>query len=242
MLASEAAAALETLQHGEIEVKGRFMWGSNYTFLTDVAYNDLKIQAVYKPSRGERPLWDFPSASLAHRETAAYIVSQALGLGMVPETVYRLEAPAGSGSLQRYIEHDPENHYFNFDEADHYRLRPVAIFDVLANNADRKGGHILMDESKHIWLIDHGLCFHTEDKLRTVVWDFAGDLIPDELLDLVEQFRLQLQPDCPLIQELEQHLSRGEIRALRRRTHWLLENKIFPHPDADRRAYPWPPV
>ena len=242
MHASEALVILEALQYGEIEVKGRFMWGSNYTFLTDVTYKDLQFQAVYKPTRGERPLWDFPSASLAHREAAAYLVCRALGWEMVPETVYRREAPAGAGSIQRYIEHDPEMHYFNFKEEDHYRLRPVALFDVLANNADRKGGHILMDKDGHIWLIDHGLCFHVEDKLRTVVWDFAGDDIPESLLNLVKNLRMQLEPDCPLTQELEDHLSRGEIRALRRRVQWLLESKIFPNPDSDRRPYPWPPV
>ena len=238
----DAGSILETLQHGEIEVKGRFLWGSNYTFLAEVVYKDLKLQAVYKPTRGERPLWDFPSASLAHRETAAFLICRALGWDMVPETVYRRQAPAGAGSVQRYIEHDPERHYFNFNEEDHYRLRPVALFDVIANNADRKGGHILMDDEDFIWLIDHGLCFHVEDKLRTVVWDFAGESIPGGLLGLVENLRSQLEPDCALTLELEQHLSRGEIRALRRRIVWLLNNRVFPNPDADRRPYPWPPV
>ena len=161
---------------------------------------------------------------------------------MVPETVYRQRAPAGEGSLQRYIEHDPELHYFNFAEEDRYRLRPVALFDAIANNADRKGGHILMDDEGLIWLIDHGLCFHVEDKLRTVVWDFAGESIPNGMLRLVENLSLQLEPECSLTLELEQHLSRGELRALRRRINLLLKNKVFPNPDADRRPYPWPPV
>jgi uncharacterized repeat protein (TIGR03843 family) len=237
-----AAAILETLQHGEIDVKGRFLWGSNYTLLAEVAYHELKLQAVYKPTRGERPLWDFPSASLAHRETAAYLLCRALGWDMVPETVYRRQAPAGAGSLQRYVDHDPERHYFNFDDDEHERLRPVALFDVIVNNADRKGGHILMDESGQIRLIDHGLCFHVDDKLRTVVWDFAGKPIPDELLQISERLLVQLEPNCDLTLELEQHLSRGELRALRRRLHWLLEDRRFPNPDAERRPYPWPPV
>jgi uncharacterized repeat protein (TIGR03843 family) len=119
----------------------------------------------YKPSRGERPLWDFPTASLAHREAAAYLVSEALGLHMVPETVYRRKAPVGAGSLQRFIEHNPEYHYFNFSEQDRQRLRPVAVFDLVINNADRKGGHILFEPMK-FWLIDQHL-LHAEDKLRT---------------------------------------------------------------------------
>src|SRR5512136_2153831 len=154
---------LAVLQYGEITVKGKFLWGSNYTFLTDVRYGEQTIQAVYKPSRGERPLWDFPSASLAHREVAAYIISEALGIGMVPETVYRRRAPVGPGSLQRYVEHDPDCHYFNLSEEDRQRLRPVVLFDVLINNADRKGGHVLIGLDNKIWLIDHGICFHVED-------------------------------------------------------------------------------
>jgi uncharacterized repeat protein (TIGR03843 family) len=238
----EAEAVLEALQHGEIELKGRFLWGSNYTFLTDVSYQEITFPAVYKPTRGERPLWDFPSASLAHREAAAYLVCWAMGWDMVPETVYRRQGPAGAGSLQRYIEHDPERHYFNFSPEEHEKLRPVALFDIIANNADRKGGHILMDQNEHIWLIDHGLCFHVDDKLRTVVWDFSGEVLTDELMSTLESLYAQLEPNCELTLELEEHLGRGEMRALRRRIRWLLEERRFPDPDADRRPYPWPPV
>ncbi len=113
---------------------------------------------------------------------------------MVPETIYRRRAPVGPGSLQRFIEHNPEYHYFNFNEEDHQRLRPVALFDLVINNADRKGGHILFDESGHIWLIDHGICFHVEDKLRTVVWDFAGEPIPQDLKAVLEKLLNLLQP------------------------------------------------
>ena len=233
---------LAALEHGEITVKGKFLWGSNYTFLAEVRHEDQVIQAVYKPTRGERPLWDFPSASLAHREVAAYIVDEALGMGMVPETVYRRRAPVGPGSLQRYIEHDPECHYFNLSEVDRQRLRPVALFDVLINNADRKGGHVLVDSDMHIWLIDHGICFHVEDKLRTVIWDFAGESIPEDLLAALVGMRERLTPDSALVALLRRHLSSGEIRALTHRADDLLAMKVFPDPDPDRRPIPWPPL
>jgi hypothetical protein len=242
MLTPQAAAILETLQQGTITIKGRFLWGSNYTFLAEVEHEASKLQAVYKPSRGERPLWDFPTASLAHREVAAYLVNRAMGFNMVPETVYRRKGPMGAGSLQRYIEHDPEEHYFNFGKTEQTNLRAVALFDLLVNNADRKGGHVLRDEAGQIWLIDHGLCFHVEDKLRTVIWDFAGEPIPPELLKAVGMIQEQLAPDCPLAVELADHLSRGELRALGRRANWLLVNGIYPAPQEDHRPYPWPPL
>jgi uncharacterized repeat protein (TIGR03843 family) len=250
---------LSVLENGEIVMKGKFLWGSNYTFLTEVEYDGQAVQAVYKPSRGERPLWDFPTASLAHREAAAYLVSEALELHMVPETVYRRRAPVGPGSLQRFIEHNPEYHFFNFNDADRQRMRPVALFDLVINNADRKGGHILFDEDEHIWLIDHGICFHVEDKLRTVIWDFAGEPIPGELKANLERFLHLLQPaqetvrasllpidlkadPPPLVASLRKHLSAGEIKALAARTRILLGKGCFPNPDPDRRPYPWPPL
>ena len=178
----EIPTILNLLQHGEITIKGEFVWGSNYTFLAEVSQNGDKILSVYKPSRGERPLWDFPPASLARREAAAYLVSEALGWELVPPTVYRKKAPIGPGSLQLFIEHDPELHYFNLTWTTARGLRPVVLFDLLVNNADRKGSHLLFDNNHHLWLIDHGICFHAEDKLRTVIWDFAGEPIPENLL------------------------------------------------------------
>ena len=153
---------LITLQQGEMTVQGEFLWGSNYTFLVQVEHEGTQLAAVYKPSRGERPLWDFPTASLAHREVAAYLVSEASGWQLVPATVHRKDGPAGAGSLQVFIDHDPEYHYFNFSAEDRQRLRRVALFDLLINNADRKGSHILIDPDDHLWLIDHGaaLYFH----------------------------------------------------------------------------------
>jgi hypothetical protein len=233
---------LEILTRGEITLKGKFLWGSNYTFLVEVSYQEVTLPAVYKPSRGERPLWDFPTASLAHREVAAYLVSEALGWRLVPETVYRRTAPLGPGSLQRYIEHDPEYHYFNLNETDRQRLRPVVLFDLLVNNADRKGGHVILDADQHIWLIDHGICFHVEDKLRTVIWDFAGQPIPPELLAALRDFQRQLAHPSKQAAALRRHLSAAEMGALAARAEHLLSVGSFPGPDSDRRPYPWPPL
>src|SRR5690349_4340386 len=177
----------ETLQnaliHGEYELTGQFMLGSNYTFLVDVHHEGETYPAVYKPSRGEQPLWDFPEHTLAQREVAAYQLSEALGFHLVPFTTLRDKGPHGPGSLQQFIEYDVEYHYFNFTPQDREKLRPVVLFDLLANNADRKGGHVFFEiDTKKLYAIDHGICFHSEDKLRTVIWDFAGEAIPDELL------------------------------------------------------------
>jgi uncharacterized repeat protein (TIGR03843 family) len=161
---------------------------------------------------------------------------------MVPETVYRRRAPVGPGSLQRYIEHDPECHYFNLSEEDRQRLRPVVLFDVLINNADRKGGHVLIGLDNQIWLIDHGICFHVEDKLRTVIWDFAGETIPHELLATLSKLRARLTSDSALVALLQRHLSSGEVRALANRADDLLGLKVFPNPNPDRRPIPWPPL
>jgi uncharacterized repeat protein (TIGR03843 family) len=231
---------LSVLQHGEITIKGEFVLGSNYTFLAEVCTNGNMLLSVYKPSRGERPLWDFPAASLARRETAAYVVSEALGWQLVPPTVYRKQAPIGPGSLQLYIEHDPELHYFNLDEADRQRLRPVVLFDLLINNADRKGSHLIFDKDHHLWLIDHGICFHAEDKLRTVIWDFAGQSIPEDLRQDLSNFRHQLEPSMGLYKELQVLLNQKEIKALAARAEHLVSFKQFPEPNPEERSFPWP--
>ena len=233
---------ISALCEGEITVKGEFAWGSNYTFLAEIHYTGTTLAAVYKPSRGQRPLWDFAPSTLAHREASAYLVSQALGWDLVPPTIYRRRAPAGAGSLQLFVEHDPEYHYFNMSPEDRQRLRPVALFDLLVNNADRKGSHILLDPDKHLWLIDHGLCFHEDDKLRTVIWDFTGETIPADLLADLRKFRqmLTLAPGDGI--GLDAHLSQAEILALARRADSLIESGHYSNPPEDRRAYPWPPV
>jgi uncharacterized repeat protein (TIGR03843 family) len=233
---------LECLNRGTITVEGQFMWGSNYTFLCQSENSECSLKTVYKPVRGERPLWDFPSETLSGREVAAFLVSQAGGWHLVPPTVFRSEAPAGPGSLQLFIEHDPEYHYFNFTAEDKARLRPVALFDAVINNTDRKGGHILKDEEGALWLIDHGVCFHAEPKLRTVIWDFAELPFTEEEISQLSDLRLQLAKAAPLHGQLENYLSNREIQALSNRVGRLLGNGAFPLPASDRNAMPWPPV
>lgn len=246
MFALQDEEIVVALQKGKLEVKGEFLLGSNYTFLAKVDYLGESLDVVYKPVRGERPLWDFPPASLARREVAAYLVSEALNWRLVPPTVFRSEGPFGAGSIQLFIQHDFEYHYFNFSTQDRLRLRPVALFDLLVNNADRKASHIILDPDQHIWLIDHGICFHVENKLRTVVWDFAGEPIPDDLLvDLIE-FRQQLTPGngqpSELVNALSGYLSQAEIEALARRADHLIAYRTFQNPELNRRPFPWPPV
>jgi len=271
--ASPANLLKNALEHGELELKGQFLLGSNYTFLVKVRHEGQEIPAVYKPQRGENPLWDFPEASLAWREVAAYLVSEALGRGFVPLTVLRADGPFGPGSLQQFIEYDPAYHYFTFSEGDRQRLRPVALFDLLVNNADRKGSHLLIEKGTNkLWLIDHGLCFHAEDKLRTMLWDFASEPIPEDLLAALRAFRSTLRyahlclpvlaarpgrhwrrqgrllhpprsaPHAPLSTTLAPYLQPDELAALAARADRLLANPIFPHPPEDRRAYPYPPL
>jgi uncharacterized repeat protein (TIGR03843 family) len=233
--------ALGILAGCSITLTGQFVWGSNYTFLVRVACDQDELQAVYKPSEGEQPLWDFPRKSLAQREVAAYRVSEALGWDLVPPTVLRPDGPAGGGSLQLYVDADPEKHYFSFEPEDKQRLRPAALFDVLINNADRKGGHVILDDRDHLWLIDHGVCFHQEYKLRTVIWDFQSEPIPESLRQDVESLRGQLRPGQPLSSDLATLLSKAEIRALDRRAEQLLREGCFPTPGPGR-AFPWPLV
>ena len=225
-----------TLTHGDLELKGQFTLGSNYTFLVDVHHHDKTVQAVYKPTQGEQPLWDFPENTLAGREVAAYLVSECLGFHLVPFTMLRNDGPYGAGSLQQFIEYDPEYHYFNFTEDDRQLLKPVVLFDVLCNNADRKGGHVFFEEDTHkLFAIDHGICFHEQDKLRTVLWDFAGQKIPDDLLS-----RLTLSPG--LLADLQPYLSPREIYALQSRAESILQKRHFPRQPRDRYAMPWPPL
>jgi len=231
------------LEQGQIELQGQFLLGSNYTFLVNVTHEGQTFPAVYKPSRGEQPLWDFPVASLAGREVAAYRVSEALGFQLIPFTLLRDDGPFGPGMLQQYIDYNPEYHYFSFKPADRARLQPVAVFDLLANNADRKGGHVLVEKrTRHLYAIDHGLCFHEDDKLRTVVWDFAGQAIQSELLAAVAALRSQLGGTSELRRDLAAFLSRRELTALAARADHLLAEPVYPAPPSDRRAYPYPPV
>lgn len=233
---------LVALQRGELNLQGQFLQGSNYTFLAHIEYQGEEIAVVYKPTRGEQPLWDFPTGTLAKREVVAFKISEALSWDLVPPTVYRRQAPLGPGSVQLFIEHDNSYHYFNFEEGDKQRLRPVILFDYLVNNADRKASHVFVDDQNHMWLIDHGLCFHSEDKLRTVIWDFAGEAIPRELLVDVQRLAEELTTEDSLRSDLAHLLRTEEIDALAQRATRLVETGCFPTPPTDRRVYPWPPV
>ncbi len=232
---------LLALRRGQVHLAGEFLWGSNHTFLVQVEYAETRIPAVYKPQRGERPLWDFPRGTLAAREVAAYVTSQALGWDIVPPTVLRQEGPSGPGSLQFFVDADPEHHYFTFSQDEKQRLRPAAIFDLLVNNADRKAGHVLIDRSGHLWLIDHGVCFHQEPKLRTVIWDFVGETFPEAQLRDLAAFHRRLLGDPDLRARYNELLSPSEVEALIRRVEALLRDRRFPEPGPGR-PYPWPLV
>ncbi len=234
---SESLSELQTaFQRGDYEITGQFTLGSNYTFLVVVRHRGQEYPAVYKPMRGEQPLWDFPENSLAGREVAAYLVSEHLGFHIIPYTTLRQDGPYGAGSLQQLIEYDPEYHYFNFTEADKQLLKPVVLFDLLCNNADRKGSHVFFEKDTHkLYAIDHGICFHEENKLRTVLWDFAGQRIPENLLSPLAGIK-------SLLPSLELYLSPGERAALCTRADSILKKGIFPRQPRDRRALPWPPL
>lgn len=212
-------------------------WSSNATFLARVCDEAGEIRAVYKPHRGERPLWDFPDG-LYQREIAAYLVSEALGWQLVPETVLRHDAPLGVGSLQRFVEADFERHYFTLleDERHHSALLRMAVFDLIANNADRKGGHCLLDADDHVWGIDNGLCFNLGPRLRTVIWDFGGHPVPDDL----RADAARLADDLPA--GLDDLLSGPELEALRHRALAVSRLDVLPDPDPESRPYPWPLV
>lgn len=221
---------------GDFDLKGQFMLGSNYTFFVDVHHEGETYKAVYKPIKGEQPLWDFPDNSLAQREVAAYLLSEELGFHIVPFTILREDGPYGAGSLQQYINYDIEYHYFNFTNEDKQLLKPVMLFDLLINNADRKGSHVFFEDDTHaLYVIDHGICFHAQDKLRTVIWDFANQPIPDELL-------APLSSTANWAALLESYLTPNEIRALEQRAEYLSTARVFPRVPRDRRAFPYPPI
>jgi uncharacterized repeat protein (TIGR03843 family) len=230
---------LDILRAGEVEVMGRMPWSSNATLLVDVHHDGESLHAVYKPRRGERPLWDFPPG-LDRREVAAYELSAWLGWDIVPETVLRDDDPLpfGVGSLQRFVPFDVDAHYFTLieDPDRHEALRTICCFDLLANSADRKGGHCLAGDDGRLWAVDNGLTFHDEPKLRTVIWDFAGDRISDRLLTDV----LRLAEGGPPA-GLAELLSPCECEALVERAAQVVMRGRYPR-DRSGRRHPWPLV
>ena len=230
-----AQANLGLLTEGEVELKGRMPWSSNQTFLVELTRGDDTLLGVYKPGRGERPRWDFPGG-LYRREVAAWVLSELLGWGVVPETVLR-DGPLGEGSVQRFVPADFTQHYFTLhqDPAYHHALRTICAFDLLANNTDRKSGHCLLADGR-VWAIDNGLCFHPSPKVRTVIWEFGGEAVADELLGDVERLLTRLPGGLVAL------LGDDELAGVRRRAEWLLRTGTFPEPDPLEHCYPWPLV
>lgn len=237
---------LETLLEGAIELHGLIPWSSNYTFLISLICppDYPELLAIYKPCRGERPLWDFPDGTLCQREFASYLVSQVLGWPRIPPVVLRNDGPHGQGSIQLFIEAEYEAHYFNMRHLSAFTedFRQVALFDYIVNNADRKGGHCLKGKDGKIWAIDHGLTFHTEHKLRTVIWEFSDEAIPLSLLRDLERLQGMLdEAGGEFSQVLAQLITPAEIRAFRKRINISLKTASFPEQYPGHNM-PYPPI
>ncbi|WP_329130257.1 SCO1664 family protein [Streptomyces sp. NBC_01476] len=262
----------EALIHGELTVKGRVRDASNAVLYCESVHQGHTVPCVYKPVAGERPLWDFPDGTLAQREVAAYLVSEATGWGLIPPTVLR-EGPYGEGMVQRWIElPEPgegddgpppllalteelepapgwkavveaeveEGRTALLVHADDLRLRRIAVLDAVINNADRKGGHLLPAPDGRIYGIDHGVTFHTDDKLRTLLWGWAGEPLPAEARPVLDGLAGAL--DGALGERLATLLTTAETTALRARVHRLLETGTHPEPGGEWPSIPWPPV
>jgi uncharacterized repeat protein (TIGR03843 family) len=258
--------ALRLLRSGTVELEGRLVDASNTTLLAFVTLDGLSARCVYKPVRGERPLWDFPDGTLAGREVSAYLVSQATGWGLVPPTVLR-DGPLGPGACQLWIEEptdaeplvgfvpagelptgwmrvasarDEDGDAYFLAHADDPRLARLAVLDVVINNADRKGGHVLIGPDGQVYGCDHGVSFHVEPKLRTVLWGWTGRVLPDESVDVLGKLLADLRGD--LGATLKEHLTGHEVGRVRARIRKLLETACYPEPAGDWPAVPWPPM
>ena len=255
------------LARGELTVRGRIREASNAALYCTVSYDGEDAACIYKPIAGERPLWDFPDGTLAQREVAAYEVSQATGWGLVPPTVLR-DGPYGEGMCQLWVEVAPEAELLalvdgeepepgwkaiGFAEvgegrtallvhADDERLRRLAVLDAVINNADRKGGHLLPTDEGRLYGIDHGVTFNAENKLRTLLWGWAGEALTEEAVDVLEGLRKGLAEGGPLAARLEPLITGAEIDATRARVGALLASGTHPEPSGQWPAIPWPPV
>ncbi len=258
--------ALELLRRGEMELEGRLVDASNTTLRAVITLDGLTARCVYKPVRGERPLWDFPDGTLAGREVSAFLVSQATGWGLVPPTVLR-DGPLGPGACQLWIEEpeespglvgfvpayevpagwfavaqarDDDGDAYALAHADDPRLARLAVLDAVINNADRKGGHVLVGPGERVYGVDHGVSFHVENKLRTVLWGWTGRALPAEATEVLADLAVRL--DGALGEALEEHLTVAEVQHVRLRVRRLARRKTFPTPPQDWPAVPWPPV
>lgn len=256
--------ALDFLTRGRIDVQGRLVDASNATLFCSISVDGVDAECVYKPINGERPLWDFPDGTLAGRELATFLVSEACGLHVVPPTVLR-PGPFGPGMVQLWVDtkdggdlvdvvpptevptgwqvvlhaHDSDGDPAVLVHADHPGIRAMAALDVVVNNADRKGGHVLHATDDRVYGVDHGICLHTENKLRTVLWGFLGEPLPPEAIEALERLRTELAGD-ELPDKLNEHITRREVLALRNRTARLLSHGVYPEPGGEWRAIPWP--
>jgi uncharacterized repeat protein (TIGR03843 family) len=236
---AQLAGSDAMLERGEVEVLGLLPYSSNYTFLARLRSEESEALAVYKPDRGERPLWDFPPGTLAAREVATFRLSEAAGWHIVPPTVLRDDAPLGPGSLQLFVEHDPELHYLTLMQQRLDDFRVFAALDAVVNNADRKAGHVLQDANGRVWAVDHGLTFNVEPKLRTVIWQFAEEPLGDPLRSELDRLGAELARPGGLGDELTELLSPEESAATLARVETLLVEDCFPAPTSDR-PLPWP--
>jgi hypothetical protein len=226
-----------TLTHGDLQVTGRLVDASNATLYATATRGAHSLFCIYKPIAGERPLWDFPDGCLAHREYAAFVVSEFLGLDLVPLTILR-DGPYGPGMVQQWIDIDEGIDLSQFFSTDHPRLRAMALFDAIINNTDRKIGHLLPLDQERVLGCDHGVTFHSDDKLRTVLWQWAGESFNADEIKVLEIARTQINADlgdllAPLLTEIE-------IRQIERRVTDLLNSGTFPLPNPDWPAVPWP--
>ena len=258
--------ALALLRAGDIVVEGRMTAASNATLYARISTDDTQAHCIYKPVAGERPLRDFPRETLSRREVAAYQVSHATGWDVVPPTVWR-DGPFGPGSVQLWIDaddtvelvdvvpiggvapgwlpvmtaQDGEGSDVVLVHADDARLARMAVFDAVIDNADRKGGHVLVDAADHVWGVDHGLSFNVDDKLRSVLWGWQGTPLPAECCDVVDALVTDLAPGAPLAAALDGLVSAAEVARTRERGRALLRSGCFPRPDRWGPVIPWPP-
>jgi len=229
---------INLLETGEITVEGRLVDASNATLFVSIAEGDNSTKAIYKPVAGERPLWDFPDGNLANRERAAYLIDCALGFNHVPKTILR-DGPFGMGMVQQWIEIDEEIDLEDFFRRDDSQLREVALFDAIINNTDRKIGHLIPEKGGHLYICDHGVTFHEENKLRTVLWQWAGERLTAREISILESLRAFL--GSQEADEMKELLTEDEISALKLRIEKLISTSAFPEPNPEWPHIPWPP-